>query len=238
MKNLFKISFVLLSFLMILSFSNDTKPNDFVSKETSNQSILLKNGDISKINHPVEFTGEFQIWKSKSGETVFYTESEKSIHVFTCLDCENTGDLNFDSNGTLTFLEHSFVFKNRNESSYFAVEKPEEKEIKITFNLEFNSKNEFYGSGIVYNWFDKNIKDTNPNLSYDIKNANNIIDFIFKLNRKNAELNGCDSGGSGSTSCSAGGGGCSVSCGAGYACCNGSGATSSCTCKSTVVPIG
>lgn len=42
---------------------------------------------------------------------------------------------------------------------------------------------------------------------------------------------GCQSGGSGSESCTAPGDGCSVTCRTGYyACCNGSGATSACQC--------
>lgn len=41
----------------------------------------------------------------------------------------------------------------------------------------------------------------------------------------------CDSGGQGSTGCSASGNGCSISCGAGYySCCIGSGTTSNCSC--------
>lgn len=41
----------------------------------------------------------------------------------------------------------------------------------------------------------------------------------------------CDSGGQGSSGCSAGGNGCSVSCAAGYySCCIGTGSTSNCSC--------
>lgn len=48
---------------------------------------------------------------------------------------------------------------------------------------------------------------------------------------------GCNAGGEGATSCSAGENGCSVTCTSGYyACCNGAGSQSSCTCTKGIPP--
>lgn len=220
---MFNFLYGILIFIFILSCNEDD--SFFNSNNSSSSSYTLKNGDTSRLSNPNEFTGSFKIWSNDSGEIVFYTESEKSINVITCQNCSNIDNLALNGNGTLTFLDHSFVFNDGENSYYFAVNKPEEKEIKSLFDLNFLKQNEHYGTGITYHWFDKElIKDTHSFLS-GISKASKAVDFIISSN--NSDIAGkisCSSGGEGSSSCSMGGNGCSVSCASGFwACCNSSG---------------
>lgn len=178
---------------------------------------------MSKLDNPREFTGEFKVWKNESGEIVFYTESKESINVMTCQNCNNIDGLGLSGKATLTFLDHSFVFRKGKASYYFAVDKPEEKEIKSSFGLSFPIENEHYGTGVTYHWLDKNTMKNASDFFSKITKAPNAVEYIISTNSsdvtgKNIE---CSSGGQGASSCSMGGGGCSVSCSSGYyACCN------------------
>ncbi|SMC35330.1 hypothetical protein [Moheibacter sediminis] len=217
---MFKFFYGIFILCFILSCSEDD--SSFISQDSSSNSSILRNGNVSKLNNPGEFTGEFKVWKNESDEIVFYTESEKSINVITCQNCNNIDGLDLKGKGTLTFLDHSFVFNNGEKSYYFAVDKSEEKEIKSLFGLSFQKENEYYGTGITYHWLDKDSMRNIPNFLSAIIKVPNAVEFIISMNDLEGKISGgCSSGGEGASSCSMGGGGCSVSCGSGYfACCN------------------
>lgn len=149
--------------------------------------------------------------------------------------------MEINKNGTLTYLDHSFVFQNGKDKYYFAVNKPEERTIKNSFQLKFKKENEFYGTGIIFYKLDKNLKE-NKNFLNDLKKARNSMEYLMSRNdvlntERLPEPPTCQSGGQGSTGCSstAGSNSCSVSCSSGYySCCN---SGTSCGCYNSITHI-
>lgn len=234
MKKLFSCSLCLIFCSLLFSFSQSFSSNNY-SKETTSESTILKKGDLSKLINPVELSGEFRIWRNISGEVVFYTETENDIFLFSCKDCNlNLNLINSKEEGTLTYLDHAFVFKTKNDTFYFAVEKPEEKLIKSGFGLSFDKENQNYGIGIVQSHFSKEIKTERNNFYEELKKSSKLSEYLTSIFGTASD---CQNGGYGSSSCSMGNGGCSVSCINGYyACCN----PGNCECieRSGTKPIG
>lgn len=232
LKKIVRFSLIILLFGLITSCEN----NDFstlTSKDSSLNSSILINGDISKINNPIELTGDFYIW-NKNDEIIFYTRDDKKIHFFSCQGCESsmyTSEIKKEK-GILTFLDHSFIFQNeRNkEKFYFAVKKEEEKKIKDLFGLSFLDHHEYFANGIIHSIKDLSIEESenysHSNVIKLIKNSQSLEDILNSLYGNNFEKSDCTSGGPGSTSCSSSSSSysCSVSCGKGYyACCSNTG---------------
>ncbi|MBW7870442.1 MAG: hypothetical protein H3C39_05200 [Flavobacteriia bacterium] len=193
---------------------------NYHSKDTTGESLVLKKIGSSELISPLELTGEFRVWKNTSGEVVFYTETENNIFLFSCVECNiDLNKINSSEEGVLTYLDHAFIFKNKNGSFYFAVDKPEEKSIKSLLSLNFKGEREAYGIAIVKSYFSKEIKNQYPNFSSDVFKSSKLSEYFVIIS--NTVGSDCQSGGWGSDSCSLGNGGCSVSCINGYyACCN------------------
>lgn len=225
-------SFLLALFLVSFFISCTTEENVMLeSDNTSAKSEVLQNGDISSLFNAIELTGDFYVWNNKkSNEVVFYTKTANEIYFFSCQGCEKLDNQNIErKEGTLTFLDHAFLFQTNTDKLYFYVDKKEQKAIKTNFGIKYPERNAYKGFGIRLQKINKsNDVSENDLLSTDnilsSMSKNNSLDEVinsFNLIQKNAE---CESGGEGSSSCSSSSqsGSCSVSCVAGYyACCLG-----------------
>lgn len=154
------------------------------------------------------------------------TETDKYVYVFTCIECNVDKQNKKGLSGTLTFLDHAFVFNDREKNTYFGVNnKIDSKNIEMDFNLKNIVQDSYLGSGITFNKIDKSNYENE--FVKKLLITDNITKFITDNNINKSV--GCFSGGEGATSCGITGG-CNVSCGEGYyACCNSSG----CECVKT-----
>ncbi|WP_374402131.1 hypothetical protein [Flavobacterium sp.] len=236
MKKKFLIASTLtLLFFVLISCNEDDKNSESslaVKTETEKSDL-----DYSKYENSIALKGKIKTWLNSNNELVIYTETVDTKHIFILQETDSKLKLE-NEYSKITFLDHSIILDSKSEAFFIGVKEKLESSIIIKEFKEIRTNKktlEAYGSGIVHMWFEKGNEFAKSKIKL------NIIEeqpSIFKYLEDADAGTSCDSGGTGSTSCSVSSGGsgqstgCSVSCQSGYySCCNKGGLFTVNSCK-------
>ncbi len=210
------LSMVLICGYCFLSCTSENDTLLYSKSEKIADVNLFKNLNISEFRNPKSLTGTFSSFLTKSNEFIIYTETNESKEIFILQDFNSKKSIENIKN--VVFLDDFLIVFNQQGEIYYIYVNREDIALKnsnIKSNFKGKSLNEEKVNGLIYLSYP--ISDDFIDIQ-NIKNTESVVQYI-----SNNYNRSCQSGGSGSTSCSYGGGstGCSVSCGGGYyACCS------------------
>jgi hypothetical protein len=180
--------------------------------------VAIQNINTAMLFSPLKLEGKFDAWVSHSNELVVLTKTDKNLHLFVVQGIKNN-QIDLRNVESLTFLNHAMMLEEVNQGTlYFGVSNNnKEKTLKrLPNDILGNITHKEFGTALIHQAIDFK-DDFAKNLDIStLKKSENVIEYLF--GSESTRSAACNSGGSGSTSCS--NSYCSVECASGYyACC-------------------